>query len=158
MDLTESKTFLGEVAVLKRREPIPPFPDHPLAQTIKDCIKDNLRFDLALDAIFDAIRRAYAEPEERVNFIRIGEIIERWMGVWGFDLGPKSDPSKGREEDLIELLVSLRQELRGLARQKGNVSRELFILTDRIRETDLPSLGIHLEDRGGPDPPKWFFA
>ncbi len=64
----------------------------------------------------------------------------------------------GRTEDLMGLVLKIREEVRSMGRSKDFVKGDLFGLTDRIRDVYLSDLGITLQDGTEGEPTKFLLS
>lgn len=104
--------------------------------------------DKAIHIIFKAIEEVYkTKSSNPAPFFHLGSVVAKWFKIWGFDFSDSQTSSDSKEEELLDLVVHLREELRSLAKSSG--FHPLYSLSDRIRDVYLKDLGISLEDRTG---------
>lgn len=103
-----------------------------------EAMDDDLNTPRALAAIFDLSREINRASEQGANVAQAQQTLRKLVGILGIDLDAPSSSASGDVAPFVELLVSIRTELRA-ARQ--------FALADKIRD-ELAERGVTLEDSG----------
>lgn len=103
-------------------------------------MNDDFNTALALAAMFDLSREVNTYlKEEELNkdvLIEAQEMFEELLGVLGLDLTEEEEVQEGLDDDLMELIISIRKEAR---------ANKDFATADKIRD-GLQEIGIVLED------------
>ena len=108
-------------------------------QTFIEAMDDDLNTPRALAAIFDLSREINRASEQGRDVVDAQQTLRKLVGVLGIDLNAPDSSADGDIAPFVELLVSIRTELR-TARQ--------FALADKIRD-ELAERGVTLEDSSG---------
>lgn len=114
---------------------------------------DNLNTPLAMEVILDLVSKtnkyiSKSNPNRNLlqkssNFIcRILRIFGLSDGEYGFkkvqqDVGP-----------YLNVISNFRDEVRKTALKKEDISQEILLICDKLRDVTLPNLGVKLDDRG----------
>ena len=105
-------------------------------QTFIEAMDDDLNTPRALAAIFDLSREINRASEQGKDVADAQHTLKKLVGVLGIDLDAPDSSANGDIAPFVELLISIRAELR-TARQ--------FALADKIRD-QLAERGVTLED------------
>jgi cysteinyl-tRNA synthetase len=156
----------AEVAVMKKLE------RHQ--SNVHAALRDNLDTQTALSELRQLVTttNAYIESGEvnPVTLSTVGRYLTKMFRVFGLTpadgkeigYGESSGGAAGGEsrEDIIgpvlDAFASFRDSVRSISRtEKAPAGKELLVLSDEVRDTVLPPLGVRLEDRGEGQGSKW---
>ena len=131
-------------------------------------LKNNIDTSSAIKHLYSLIGSLYvyvtlceasAETISKDIVLDVVEYVRKILGVFRLDIGSSKGVDSGREEKLIKVVSDIRVELRTAARNMAqilkpidlNASKELpkdlYALTDKIRDVMLPGIGITLTDK-----------
>jgi cysteinyl-tRNA synthetase len=74
----------------------------------------------------------------------------------GFTFG-STDDNSSKMNAVVDELVKTRDAIRAMGKNKEFTKKDLFKLTDEIRDVSGPKLGFTIEDRGN-DPSIWYYS
>jgi cysteinyl-tRNA synthetase len=101
-----------------------------------------------------SIVNVYINKHKQYNIsliIKAKKYIERILTIFGLVF--ENHNTNQNEETIIpllEILATFRNDIRTLAREKKDPQfTKILILTDKLRDEDLPEIGVRLEDRDG---------
>ena len=115
---------------------------------IHEALCDNLSTDKAIDELSALVTRAniYLDIEPRYLVIsRIREYVLKILGIFGLEYDNQT--SETSIEPIMNILSEYRDKIRVAAKDQD--FKEIFKLSDEIRDKSLPKLGIIIEDRAG---------
>lgn len=115
-----------------------------LKQSFEEAMDDDFNTPKALAAIHEFIRQINSSLDNAKEILnRAGETLTELLGVLGLDFTKKKGIDDAKINELMELIISIRQN----ARKEKN-----YELSDEIREK-LRTVGIQIED--AEDGPRW---
>lgn len=124
-------------------------------KTLKTTVNISNAFNLVIDLIDGTNEYVLDSPNGGV-LNGLLELFTDMMSAFNFDmddlLGTKGDSNA---DEVIDVLVKIRDELRMMGKSKTFNKGQLFALTDKIRDVIAPDLGIVIEDKGK-DPSIWY--
>ena len=132
-------------------------------------LQHHFQTNLAMKLVFDQIKRLNKHIDtptmNPAHFLQFGGWLQHQLVNWGFISFDHTRKEEGDIRPLVDLVVELRDELRGVGKElKGFVKTHpelkplmgrMYQLSDRVRDHDLRGLGIELQDRGDGKPPMW---
>jgi cysteinyl-tRNA synthetase len=114
---------------------------------IRQALSQDFDTPQVIKILANLIKAGYIYLQSRADrhlLISMADYVRRILGVFGLSYIPPVVDS--RVPQLLDVITEFRDDDRSLARNKDLSRGQLFELTDRYRDTVLPSIGVHLDD------------
>lgn len=114
---------------------------------VKEALSQDFDTPRVLEILASLIKATYIYLQSRADrhlLTSITDYVRRILGVFGLSYTPPA--TDALVPKLLDVLTEFRDEVRALARNKELSKGQLFAMTDRYRDTVLPSIGVHLDD------------
>lgn len=122
--------------------------------SVREALRDDLNTPLVITHLLGLMKVTYTYMEKEFSLSLVNKSVTYIKKILlMFGLSFKTEIKNQKTAQVIDALVDFRDEVRVWAKDHGKkidklIMKELFIITDNVRDDKLTKLGIQLEDKG----------